>query len=320
MDIDMQEILSSEYLRVPHPILQMQQVLKNASTYACLQFIWAKTGGWRKGEDTISYSQFKDDEKYGTGLSIKTIQRSVEKLEELGVINTKPSFNRMYEFSVNIEKIKELVAQIPSKKGKQVKSNSPDLEITSQVNLSSNAVNLSASQVNLSAKSSHIDLHKRTITKELLQKNKTGEVLGNSSEEKKLVISKKQNLITQQANALIDFWNDNHGKGESANIKHKVWVATIKTRLKTFSEDEIKTSMLSVINSHWHQQNKQVLIKNAIDSDKRCEQAIAKYVQPTANKIDRTTDKLAVNKKWPGANQSNMVEPNTTLEEMMGSW
>lgn len=42
--------------------------------------------------------------------------------------------------------------------------------------------------------------------------------------------------------------------------------------------------------------------------------------QSTATKIDRTTDKLAVNQNWAGANKSNMVESNTTLEEMMGSW
>lgn len=42
--------------------------------------------------------------------------------------------------------------------------------------------------------------------------------------------------------------------------------------------------------------------------------------QPTATKIDRATDKLAVNQHWAGANKSNIVEANTTLEEMMGSW
>lgn len=42
--------------------------------------------------------------------------------------------------------------------------------------------------------------------------------------------------------------------------------------------------------------------------------------QPIAKKIDRTTDKLAVNQNWEGANKSNIVEANTTIEEMMGSW
>lgn len=42
--------------------------------------------------------------------------------------------------------------------------------------------------------------------------------------------------------------------------------------------------------------------------------------QPAANKINRATDKLAVNHNWEGANKSNIVEANTTIEEMMGSW
>lgn len=42
--------------------------------------------------------------------------------------------------------------------------------------------------------------------------------------------------------------------------------------------------------------------------------------QPTATKVDRTTDKLAVNQNWAGANKSNIVESNITLEEMMESW
>lgn len=159
MNHGMQEILMSDYLRVPTQILQMQQVLKNASVYGCLQFIWAKTGGWAQKKDTISYSQFKTDKRYGTGLSIKTIQRSVEKLEELGVINTKPSFNRMYEFSINIEKIKEMVSALDSNNGSKVRSNSPHLNNASPVILSSSAVNLSASPVILSIKSGQFDLH-----------------------------------------------------------------------------------------------------------------------------------------------------------------
>lgn len=127
------------------------------------------------------------------------------------------------------------------------------------------------------------------------------------------------NTIVSEADLLVDFWNDN--RPPSAAVKKEVWSKIIKTRLKTFSADEIKTVMLTVINSQWHQQNKQVLIKNAVDSDKRCAEAIEKSSQKSAGKkIDRDTDKLAVNQNWEGANKSNIVESNTTLEEMMGSW
>lgn len=313
-DDERQELLMNDFMRVPNIILQMQRVLKNGNTYACLQFIWSKTGGWGRNEDTIAYSQFANDKRYGTGLSIKTIQRSVEKLSELGVINMQPSFNNMHEFSMNIEKIRELV-------GEQAKSNSPSLEDTSQVNLSVSQVNLSASQDYLSDKPSQIDLHTRTTTQEPLHKNTNtcdGEP-DNQEKPKKTTKSKKVDQTTDQANALIDYWNDNHGKGDKANVKHSVWIDTVKSRLKTFTEEEIRTAMQSVINSNWHQQNKQVLIKNAIDSNKRCEQAISKFNQTaTAKTIDRSTDRLAVNNNWAGANKSNIVAPNTNIDDMLG--
>lgn len=40
--------------------------------------------------------------------------------------------------------------------------------------------------------------------------------------------------------------------------------------------------------------------------------------QPTATKIDRTTDKLAINQNWAGANKSNIVAANSTIEDMLG--
>lgn len=40
--------------------------------------------------------------------------------------------------------------------------------------------------------------------------------------------------------------------------------------------------------------------------------------QPTATKIDRTTDKLAVNQNWEGASKSNIVAANSTIEDMLG--
>lgn len=126
------------------------------------------------------------------------------------------------------------------------------------------------------------------------------------------------NTIVSEADLLVDFWNDN--RPPSAAVKKEVWSKIVKARLKTFSADEIKTAMLTVINSQWHQQNKQVLIKNAVDSDKRCAEAIEKSSQKSAGKkIDRDTDKLAVNQKWAGANKSNIVAANTNVADMFGA-
>ena len=128
------------------------------------------------------------------------------------------------------------------------------------------------------------------------------------------VISNTESEVSE-ADLLVDFWNEN--RPSAASVKKEVWSKIVKTRLKTFSADEIKTAMLTVINSQWHQQNKQVLIKNAVDSDKRCAEAIEKSSQKAAGKkIDRDTDKLAVNQKWAGANKSNIVAANTNIEDM----
>lgn len=104
---DLQEVLMADYLRIPHMVLKMQQVLKNPSAYGCLQFIWYKTGGWNKGRDTISYSQFKNDKVHGLGVSTKTIKRGIEVLIEKKMIYATPSFNSMNEYSLNLEVIRD---------------------------------------------------------------------------------------------------------------------------------------------------------------------------------------------------------------------
>lgn len=58
-----------------------------------------------------------------------------------------------------------------------------------------------------------------------------------------------------------------------------MWTDTLKTRLKKFSVEEIQIAMLGVIQSNWHRENGQVLIKNAISSDKRCDDSISRYYQ-----------------------------------------
>ena len=167
---DLQEVLMADYLRIPHMVLKMQQVLKNPSAYLCLQFIWYKTGGWNKGRDTIAYSQFKNDPN-GTGASIKTIERSVKLLIEKNLIHATPSFNNMSEYSLNFDTIRALACgeQAPSKSlslDEQAPSICLGLDEASPVNLSASHVNLSASPVNLSDKPRQIDVHNRYYTKD----------------------------------------------------------------------------------------------------------------------------------------------------------
>lgn len=110
-----------------------------------------------------------------------------------------------------------------------------------------------------------------------------------------------ENSFKKQAEELVDFWNDNHGKPKSANIKPSVWIDTLKTRLKKFSVEEIQIAMLGVIQSNWHRENGQVLIKNAISSDKRCDDSISRYYQ--------------LNEKNQGNNYANNQSANQTANQ-----
>lgn len=87
-----------------------------------------------------------------------------------------------------------------------------------------------------------------------------------------------QSTNTKESDSLVDFWNDN--RPSNSQVKVSVWSKKIKTRLKTFTADEIKQAMLFVINDNWYQSNNQVLIKNVIDSDDRCAAVLEKSNQP----------------------------------------
>lgn len=122
------------------------------------------------------------------------------------------------------------------------------------------------------------------------------------------------------ADALVDFWNSN--RPVNAQVKTSVWSKKIKTRLKTFSAEEIKQAMLYVINDNWYQSNNQVLIKNVIDSDDRCAAVLEKSSQLAKtnpqparqqhSQSQQRPDPLAVNAQW------NV--PTTISEEEKRRW
>ena len=150
---DLQEVLMTDYLRIPHMVLKMQQKLANPSAYGCLQFIWYKTGGWNKGRDTISYSQFKNDPVHGLGISTRTIKRGLEVLIEKKLIHATPSFNSMNEYSLNLDEIRALA---DGKKGVTI----------CHTHNNERGDNLSIGGDNLSAKGCQNVTHNRYYTKD----------------------------------------------------------------------------------------------------------------------------------------------------------
>ena len=229
-------------------------------------------------------------------MSKNTVTKALSELEQKGLIYTKKRPRACTLYLINLEKVDDIFQEIREEMISEFDSKSQDM----------GNIDKDESQ-NMTQCFPEYDLDE-------------SQNMGTNKENFKENVIKENNTIVSEkseADLLVDFWNDN--RPPSAAVKKEVWAKVINTRLKTFSADEIKTAMLTVINSQWHQQNKQVLIKNAIDSDKRCAEAIEKSSQKSAGKkIDRTTDKLAVNQKWAGANKSNIVAANTNVEDMFG--
>ena len=108
-DEEMQEVLAMDFLRVPNVFFKIRPQLK-PSEFACLLFIWQKTGGWNKTHDHISISQFTS-EIDGVGLTRRTIQTSLKSLTEMDLIDMDVGYNNLYRFSIHIRAVIKLSEQ-----------------------------------------------------------------------------------------------------------------------------------------------------------------------------------------------------------------
>lgn len=231
--------------------------------YLVLDVIFDKTIDWNKTTDRISISQFMNE----LGLSNKGVINTLKSLNKKGLIFLLKQDRKTNTISIKMKAI-------------EAYSNMPTSEVSSQdkkptSELSSQSSELSSYQL-VNSVHTHDTRDHYPIPFIYIRGyqilNDYGVCKKTESE-----LAKKQ--INQSAESLVEFWNSNHGKNKSADVKPSVWVKTAKARLKNFTVDEIKSAMLSVIQSTWHQQNGQVLIKNAISSDQRCDEAISRYHQ-----------------------------------------
>lgn len=242
--------------------------------YLVLDVIFDKTIDWNKTTDRISISQFMDE----LGLSNKGVINTLKSLNKKGLIFLLKQDRKTNTISIKMKAI-------------EAYSNIPTCEVSSQdkkqtCELSSQSSELSSYQLVNSVHThdtrDHYPIPFIYIRGYRLL-NDYGVCKKTESE-----LAKKQ--IDESARLLVEFWNSNHGKSKSADVKPSVWLDKVKARLKKFSPDEIKLAMLSVIQSTWHQQNSQVLIKNAISSDQRCDEAISRYHQTQQNNTQGNTN------------------------------
>lgn len=237
--------------------------------YLVLDVIFDKTIDWNKTTDRISISQFMDE----LGLSNKGVINTLKSLNKKGLIFLLKQDRKTNTISIKMKAI-------------EAYSNKPTCEVSSQdkkptCELSSQTCELSSYQL-VNSVHTHDTLYHYPIPFIYIRGYAILENYGVCKKtEQQLIKLEKENESTD----LINYWNNNHGKNKSADVKPSVWLDKVKARLKKFSSDEIKLAMLSVIQSTWHQQNGQVLIKNAISSDQWCDEAISRYhqSQPTNN-------------------------------------
>ena len=238
------------------------------SEYMVLDTIYDKTIDWGKLTDKIAISQFVDE----LGMSNRGVIDAIRGLKAKGLIFILGQDRKTNTITIKIKKCEVLAVSELVRNSHKVKT--ATCEKFSQT-CEKNSYQLVRNSHTHDTRD-HYPIPFIYIRGYVLLENygvckKT---------EQQLIKSEKEN----EANDLIDYWNNHHGKNKSADIKPSVWLDKVKARLKKFSSDEIKLAMLSVIQSAWHQQNGQVLIKNAISSDQRCDDAIARYHQSQENK------------------------------------
>lgn len=237
-----------------------------ASEFMVLDVIFDKTIDWGKTTDKISISQFQKE----LGLSNRNIIDSLEGLKKKELIFILGRERKVNTISIKMESCEKFALAETEKTGEK----------------SSQAKKQSGENFSQTGEKSSYQLVKKVHTHDTRDHYPIPfiyiqgyAILKSYDVCKKTQAKLAKKELDNQAESLISFWNNNHGKSKSADVKSSVWLATVKARLKNFTVEEVQMAMLSVIKSEWHQQNGQVLIKNAISSDKRCDDSIARYHQ-----------------------------------------
>lgn len=238
-------------------------------------------------------------------MSKNTVSKAVTELVEFGFLNQEVQQRKTAIYTLNYENI----AAFEAKKHGQ--------NLASQ-NLASQNMTIRFPKYDQEL-GQNMGSNKENINKTSLKKTIKGEAEEKPEAKKPSPAKQERELLVT---SLFDKWIELSGQKIKPSKKR---LSHINARLDDdFTEQQIIDAMTYVATDSWHVANGQNLIEIAVRSTEQLEKKLIKVAavknQPTANKIDRATDPLAVNQKWAGANKSNMVESNTTLEEMMGSW
>ncbi len=280
------------YTAIDNRLFDLQPHI-STSAFSMLIRIERMTTGYQCDQKALSNSFLQTL----CNMSKNTVTKAIDELLELGILLSERQHRKTTIYAVNHQKIFEIVDDSQN--------------LTKQENsLDSQKLTMLLPK-NDQVSSQKLGSIKLKQNKNLLNKNSL--VQKAKSKHLRLVTDDKPKPPVKKTKILnipfSDFWNIYDKKKDTAKCEKK-WssltdnereliMAHIPAYVKSTPDKKYRKNPMTYLNGKcW---------LDEID-------------QPTATKIDRTTDKLAVNQNWEGANKSNIVESNTTLEEMMGSW
>lgn len=257
------------------------------SEYMVLDTIYDKTIDWGKLTDKIAISQFVDE----LGLSNRGVIDAIRGLKKKGLIFILGQDRKTNTITIKMDKCEVLaVSELVRNSHKEKKATCEKFSQTCEKN--------SYQLVRNSHTHDTRDHYPRPYMSIFLKKQKESPCKEFNKKEKKL------NIPFDTFWDLYDYKSTNKKTAESkwknlTNQKRQAVIDHLPAYIQSTPDKTYRKHPSTYLTQeHWN----------------------TPIAQPTANKIDRTTDKLAVNQNWEGANKSNIVESNTTLEEMMGSW
>lgn len=257
------------------------------SEYMVLDTIYDKTIDWGKLTDKIAISQFVDE----LGLSNRGVIDAIRALKKKGLIFVLGQDRKTNTITIKMDKCEALAASELVRNSHKQKT--PTCENFSQT-CEKNSYQL--------VRNSHTHDTRYHYTIPYMSI-----FLKTQKENPCKAFSKKEKVLNIPFDTFWDLYDHKSTNKKTAQAKWK----NLTNQQRQAVIDHLPAYIQSTPDKQYRKHPTTYL------NQEHWNTPIAK---PTATKIDRTTDKLAVNQNWAGANKSNIVESNITLEEMMGSW
>lgn len=266
------------FLQVNNQIVDYWMAHLTSAEFKTLLAIVRKTKGWNKPYDRISQSQIAEL----TGLTTRSVRTAISLLEDKKLIIVAGDDRKTRLFSVNYNTVNNVETDVTAieKAIKDAEVISKDAEVISH-------------KEEVISKDAEVDfLHNKHYTKD------TNNINIKDSES----VKKKDKVVNIP---FIDFWNIYDKKKDTSKCENKWKSLTDKER--SLVMDHILAYVQSTPDKKFRKNPMTYLNGKCWLDD---------IDQPTAKTIDRSTDKLAVNQHWAGANKSNIVAANTNIEDM----